>query len=66
MHAQLCARLAPAKLPRYVAVVDEVPYGPTQRVLREVLPTADLDRAAVSALAGLDRKSTRLNSSHRT
>lgn len=34
VHAQLRARLAPAKLPRYVAVVDEVPYGPTQRVLR--------------------------------
>jgi crotonobetaine/carnitine-CoA ligase len=34
VHAHLRARLAPAKLPRYVAVVDEVPYGPTQRVLR--------------------------------
>lgn len=34
VHAQLRARLAPAKLPRYVAVVGEVPYGPTQRVLR--------------------------------
>jgi len=34
VHAQLRERLAPAKLPRYVAVVGEVPYGPTQRVLR--------------------------------
>ena len=34
VHAQLRARLAPAKVPRYVAIVDEVPYGPTQRVLR--------------------------------
>lgn len=34
VHADLRARLAPAKLPRYVAIVASVPYGPTQRVLR--------------------------------
>lgn len=30
----LAGRLTAAKLPRYIAVVDAVPYGPTQRVLR--------------------------------
>jgi crotonobetaine/carnitine-CoA ligase len=34
VHAFLSARLSAAKLPRYVAIVDELPYGPTQRVLR--------------------------------
>jgi acyl-CoA synthetase (AMP-forming)/AMP-acid ligase II len=34
LHAFLRARLAPAKVPRYVAIVADMPYGPTQRVLR--------------------------------
>jgi crotonobetaine/carnitine-CoA ligase len=34
LHAFLRARLTPAKLPRYVAIVGELPLGPTQRVLR--------------------------------
>jgi crotonobetaine/carnitine-CoA ligase len=48
VHAHLRARLAPAKLPRYVAVVASVPYGPTQRVLRFKLAQDEaLRRAAV-------------------
>ena len=34
VHAFLGTRLSAAKLPRYVAIVGELPYGPTQRVLR--------------------------------
>jgi carnitine-CoA ligase len=34
VHAHLRARLAAVKVPRYIAVVASVPYGPTQRVLR--------------------------------
>lgn len=34
VHAHLRARLTAVKVPRYVAVVPSVPYGPTQRVLR--------------------------------
>ena len=34
VHAFLRTRLSSAKLPRYVALVADMPYGPTQRVLR--------------------------------
>jgi crotonobetaine/carnitine-CoA ligase len=34
LHAFLSKRFASAKLPRYVALVADMPYGPTQRVLR--------------------------------
>jgi crotonobetaine/carnitine-CoA ligase len=34
VHDFLRPRLSPAKLPRRIAVVDSLPYGPTQRVLR--------------------------------
>ncbi len=34
VHAHLRGCLPPARMPRYVAIVDAVPYGPTQRVLR--------------------------------
>jgi crotonobetaine/carnitine-CoA ligase len=48
VHAHLRTRLAPAKLPRYVAIVASVPYGPTQRVLRFKLAQDEaLRRSAV-------------------
>jgi carnitine-CoA ligase len=34
VHAHLRARLTAVKVPRFIAVVGSVPYGPTQRVLR--------------------------------
>lgn len=45
LRAFMAARLAAAKLPRYVAVVDSVPYGPTQRVLRYKLAADEALRA---------------------
>ncbi|MBM3521653.1 MAG: ATP-dependent acyl-CoA ligase [Alphaproteobacteria bacterium] len=41
----LTTRLTAAKLPRYVAVVRSVPYGPTQRVLRYKLAADEALRA---------------------
>lgn len=48
VHAHLRSRLTPVKVPRYVAVVPSVPYGPTQRVLRfKIAQDEALRRAAV-------------------
>ncbi|MBL8571856.1 MAG: AMP-binding protein [Phreatobacter sp.] len=46
LRAFLATRLTAAKLPRFVAVVDAVPYGPTQRVLRFKLAADAALRAA--------------------
>ena len=44
----LAGRLTTAKLPRYIAVVDAVPYGPTQRVLRFKIAADTALRAAAT------------------
>lgn len=52
VHAHLRARLTAVKVPRYVAVVSSVPYGPTQRVLRFQLAQDEALRRAARDFGG--------------